>query len=124
MSAVVFAALCSCATSSHIVTGKVRPPIPVDQVQVYAAAPLGAQEVAILTVESSGWTTQGEQDLAVARLKKEAAALGANGVLIARAGTESSGVVGNINPQTGALWAASSTYTSIRATAIFVAEKR
>jgi hypothetical protein len=35
-------------------------------------------------------------------------------------GTESSGAIGNVNAQTGALWIGQSTYTVIRAIAIFV----
>jgi uncharacterized protein YbjQ (UPF0145 family) len=118
--AMLLALVAACATSSHIITGKVRAPIPSDQVAVYTSAPLGSEEIAILSVESSGWTTQGEKDMAVAKLKKEAASLGANGVLITGMGTESSGVVGNVNPQTGAVALAQSNYTAIRAIAIYV----
>jgi hypothetical protein len=119
--AALLLALSSCATSSHIVTGKVRPAIRPDQVQVYSSAPPDGEEIAILTVESSGWTTQGEKDMAIAKLKQEAASLGANGILITGMGTESSGVVGNVNPQTGDAVLTQSTYTAIRASAIFVA---
>jgi hypothetical protein len=110
----------ACATSSHIITGKVRAPIPSSQVAVYTSAPLGSEEIAILSVESSGWTTQGEKDMAVAKLKEEAASLGANGVLITGMGTESTGVVGNVNPQTGVVALAQSNYTAISAKAIYV----
>jgi hypothetical protein len=89
-------------------------------VRLYTSAPRNSEEIAILTVESSGWTTQGEKDRAVARLKRETAALGANGVLMTAMGTESSGAIGNINAQTGALWVGQSTYTAIKAIAIFV----
>jgi uncharacterized protein YbjQ (UPF0145 family) len=113
-----------CATSSHIVTGKVRAAISPEQVRIYSSAPLGSEEIAILTVESTGWTNQGEKDIAVAKLKKEAASMGANGVVISGIGTETGGVVGNVNPQTGAIVASQSTYTSIRATAVLIAEPR
>jgi hypothetical protein len=112
--------LCGCSTSSHIITGTARPAINPAVVKLYTSAPRNSEEVAVLTVESSGWTTQGEKDRAVAALKKQAAALGANGVLITTMGTESSGAIGNLNAQTGALWLGQSTYTAIRGVAIFV----
>ena len=111
----------ACTTSSHIITGKARSAIRVDQVQVYSQAPTGSEEIALLTVDSSGWTTQGEKDQAVARLKKEAASLGANGVLIVNLGSETSGAIAS--SQSG-VWGGTSTYTSIRASAIFVLEQK
>lgn len=116
----LLAELGSCATSSHIITGTARPRTDPALVKLYTSAPRNSEEIAILTVESSGWTTQGEKDGAVIRLKQEAAGLGANGVLMTAMGTESSGVIGNVNAGTGALWLGQSTYTAIRAMAIFV----
>jgi hypothetical protein len=112
--------LSGCATSSHVILGTVRPPIDPALVRLYTSPPPKSEAIAILTVESSSWTTQGEKDIAVAKLKEEAASLGANGVLLTGMGTESSGVVGNVNPQTGAVWMGQSTYTTMRATAILV----
>ena len=112
--------LSGCATSSHIISGTVRSPTDPALVKLYTSPPPNSEEIAILTVESSGWTTQGEKDIAVAKLKEEAASLGANGVLLTGMGTESLGVVGNVNPQTGTVWAGQSTYTTMRAIAIFV----
>jgi hypothetical protein len=111
--------LSGCATSSHIISGTVRSPTDPALVKLYTSPPPNSEEIAILTVESSGWTIQGEKDIAVAKLKEEAASLGANGVLLTGMGTESSGVVGNVNPQTGTVWAGQSTYTTMRASAIF-----
>ena len=117
--------LSSCATfASHIITGTVRPPIDPALVKLYTFPPPKSKAIAILTVESSGWTTQGEKDIAVAKLKEEAASLGANGVLLTGMGIESSGVVGNMNPQTGAIWMGQSTYTTMRATAIFAGRNK
>lgn len=109
-----------CATSSHILLGEPRLRIDPNLVRLYSAAPENSQEIAILSVESSGWTEQGEKDLAISKLKKEAASLGANGVLILNLGTDTGGVVGSVNPQTGAIFAGASTYTTLRGTAIFV----
>lgn len=120
--ATILAAL-GCASSSHILTGNARPPISAAEVRIFTTLPKKCQEIAILTVESAGWTSQGETDGAVARLKKEAASLGANGVLLINRGTGSSGIVGSVNPQTGAIWAGQSTYTTMEARAIFVTEE-
>lgn len=109
-----------CATSSHVISGTPRPPIDPALVRIYTSPPPASEEIAIITVESSGWTTQGEKDRAVTELKQEAASLGANGVVLIGMGTESSGFVGNVNPQTGAMWAGQSSYTTMRAIAVFV----
>lgn len=85
--------------------------------------PKNYEEVAILTVESSGWTTQGEKDQAVLKLKQEAASLGANGILLTGLGTASSGMVGSVNPTTGSFFAGESNYTTMQARAIFVREE-
>ena len=110
----------ACATSTHVITGKVRPSLPVDQVQVYATAPSGSVDIAILMIESDGWTRQGELDAAVLKLKSEAASLGANGVVIAAVGTETSGAVGNVDRRTGMVSMVPTNSTVVRATAIYV----
>src|SRR5688500_2598503 len=72
----------ACA-SSHMLTGTPRPPIAPEQVRIYYAPPPGAEEIALLDV-SSGAFTYGEQNknnAVIKRLKKEAAKLGANGVV-------------------------------------------
>lgn len=112
-----------CTTSSHIMTGTTRSPILVSAVHVYSAPPKNYEEVAILTVESSGWTTQGEKDQAVLKLKQEAASLGANGILLTGVGSASSGMIGSVNPATGTFFAGESNYTTMQARAIFVREE-
>lgn len=44
-----------------------------------------------------GWTEQGSMDYAVEELKKQAAAIGANGVLINTVGDKGSGPYGDIS---------------------------
>lgn len=118
--AAVLIALAGCADSSYILIGSPRPRISPASVQIYTAAPVNSIAVALLTVDAIGWTTQGESNKAIKALKSQAAALGANGVLLATVGTASSAMVGNVNPATGALWMAQSTSTVAKATAIFV----
>lgn len=92
---VVFVALLAagCASSSKVMLGQARPAIDPSQVQVYRTAPAGAQEIAQLESKSAvGFGTQGQTDAAVARLKREAAALGANGVVLIGVGSSGSPV--------------------------------
>jgi hypothetical protein len=76
-------ALSACA-SSALVTGTPRAPIDPSQVRVYFQAPPGGFEEIALLESNSGAFTYGEQNKmnsVVAKLRKEAAKLGANGVL-------------------------------------------
>ncbi|PBJ81528.1 hypothetical protein CMZ84_15150 [Lysobacteraceae bacterium NML93-0399] len=76
-------ALAACA-SSHVLTGTPRAPIDPAQVRIYHGPPPGQyEEIAILNT-SSGAFTYGEQnkvDSVLQKLRREAASLGANGVL-------------------------------------------
>ena len=61
--------------------------------QIYRTPPAGSQEIAQLESKSAvGFGTQGQTDAAVARLKREAAALGANGVVLLGVGSSGSPV--------------------------------
>jgi len=77
------AAVAGCA-SSHVLTGTPRAPIDPAQVRIYHGPPPGQyEEIAILNT-SSGALTYGEQnkvDSVLQKLRREAAQLGANGVL-------------------------------------------
>jgi hypothetical protein len=65
-----------CATSSKIVTGQARAPIAPDAVKVYSTSPAEFQEIAI--VRGKGYSDEGALNAA----KKQAAKLGANGLII------------------------------------------
>jgi len=116
---VVFA-LVGCATSSSVVTGTKRPALDPSQVRVYHTAPANYEEVALLSADSGGWTSQGEMQMAVDALKKEAAKNGANGVLMVSQAAVGSGVTGTYNAYTNSISAQQSTYTNMRAVAIYV----
>lgn len=91
--ALILVLLAGCA-SSHIVTGTKRPPIPVAQVKIYSLPPANFEEIGIIEASSKNalvLTDQDKMDAVVDRLKQEAAALGANGVLIDGTGSESTG---------------------------------
>ena len=78
-------AVAGCASTSHIITGTPRDPVDPAQVTLYTSAPPEYEEIAIVQASSSGSFVFGDQakmDVVVQRLKEEAAALGANGVLL------------------------------------------
>lgn len=75
--------LAACATA-HVLTGTPRPPIDPSQVRLYYGPPAGGYEEIALLETSSGAFTYGEQnktDAVLAKLRREAAKLGANGIL-------------------------------------------
>jgi len=85
--------LAGCAGVSRVMLAPARAPLDPAQVQVYSVPPPGSQEIAQLEASSAvGFGTQGQADAAVARLKREAAALGANGVVLIGVGSSGSPV--------------------------------
>ena len=81
-------ALTACAGTSKVMLGQARAPVDPSQVRVYTTPPPGSVEIAQLESSSAvGFGTQGQTDAAVARLKREAAALGANGVVLMGVGS-------------------------------------
>ena len=91
-----FAALSGCV-SSHVIVGKVRPPISPDLVQLYLHPPAGRyEEVALLDSSSKNsfsFTAQGKTNAVITRLKEEAAKLGANGILLNGVSDQAAGSV-------------------------------
>jgi hypothetical protein len=79
------AVLAACATDSVVVVGSKRPAISPAEVKIYSHPPPQFEEVAVLNASSSSMFTTGGQktvDTVIARLKDQAANLGANGVVI------------------------------------------
>ena len=86
-------ALGGCASTSKVMLGQVRAPLDPASVQIYSTPPPGSVEIAQLESSSAiGFGTQGQTDAAIARLKREAAALGANGVILMGVGSGGSPV--------------------------------
>lgn len=91
----------ACASSS-ILVGTPRPPIDPSLVRIYVDPPAVFEKVALLEASSrNSWaiTSQQKTNKALERLKEEAAALGANGILFQGMGSEYAGNVGS-----GAAW--------------------
>jgi hypothetical protein len=93
LSLALLGALAGCATASRVMISEPRPPIAVEQVRVYSQPPAGRYvEIALLDA-SSGFTygAQARNDAVIARLRAEAAKLGANGVVLQEVGEFSGG---------------------------------
>ena len=83
-----------CSTS-HVVVGKTRPPTDSKQIKVYATPPKRYDTIAIVSSDSNAsfrFGAQGKVNAALNRAKKDAAKLGANGLLLQSLG-ESGGVI-------------------------------
>jgi len=95
--AVLAVLLLGCSTSSHVMIGTARPPISPESVRIYVQPPEKYEEIAALDATSQGSfaiTSQQNMDKAMARLKEEAAKLGANGVLLQGVQDQQSGSIG------------------------------
>jgi hypothetical protein len=94
----MLAVLTGCVSSQAVLVGRARPPISPDRVQVYLQPPASSYEqIANLTASSRGsfaLTTHGKIDKVIERLKRQAARLGANGVLLHGVGSRSAGSIG------------------------------
>jgi hypothetical protein len=83
--------------SSHVLVGNPRPPINPDQVRVYLEPPAQSQQIALLQTSSRiafALSAQAKTDKVMERLKKQAASLGANGIVLQGLGDQGSGVIG------------------------------
>ena len=96
--AAAFAAvLGGCSTSSHVMLGNARPPVSPESVRIYTQPPPQYEQIAHLDATSQASfaiTSQQNMDKAIARLKEEAAKLGANGVLLQGVTDQQSGAIG------------------------------
>ena len=78
------ALLAGCATTSHVMLGAPMPALAPEQVRIYTTPPAKYREIALVEA-ASGPFTYGEQnklDSVMAKLRREAASLGANGILL------------------------------------------
>ena len=112
--------LCGCATGSHIVTGTARPAISSGDVKLYGAPPEKYEIVGTVNSFYGLGVGQGATDACVSELKKQAAKIGANGILLGSF-TAQSGGSNYIYTPTGPISTTGGDGTSLNATAIFVA---
>jgi len=87
-----------CAASHTALIGRPRPPTSADSVQIYLQPPGTAYEqIANVTASSRGSlaiTVHGKIDKVIERLKRAAAKVGANGILMYGVGGEAAATVG------------------------------
>jgi hypothetical protein len=119
--------LSACASGSAIVTGEIRPVCDPKSVKLYLEEPERYEVIGLVEASSSsGMTAQDIQDYAVNELKKQAAKLGANGVLLTTAGEKTSAVGGYGTSTTvggygtGTMWALPITAKTVSGKAIYV----
>lgn len=112
-------AIAGCATGSAIVTGSTRAPVAPDQVKIYFDPPAAFEVIALVSASSdAGWTEQGSLNYAIEELRKQAAKLGANGVVLVSSGEKSSVLVGGQG--TAYFYAVPVTAKTVQGRAIFV----
>lgn len=97
ISALFLLICCSCSTN-HVIVGTVRPLTNPDQIKVYLSPPKHYESIAVVSSDSNGsfrFSGQAKVDAAMARAKKDAAKLGANGLLLHSLGDSGGVTVGN-----------------------------
>ncbi|KOO15532.1 hypothetical protein AKJ18_11140 [Vibrio xuii] len=88
-------ALTGCASATLILVGEPREPIAPEKVRLYIKPPESYDTIALVNASSdAGLTKQGSIDYATEELKKQAAKLGANGVLLEATGSNNSVMLG------------------------------
>ena len=94
----VSATVIGCAATHTVLVGQPRRPISPESVQIFLEPPkIRYEQIANLTASSRGSfavTTHAKIDKVIERLKKEAAHLGANGVLLQGVDSRSAGSLG------------------------------
>lgn len=88
---------CNVTSGSRIVVGNRRPPVTPESVKIYIRPPAQFEEVAIVNASSKNAfaSDQSLTDSALLRMKKDAAKLGANGILLSGVGSQQVGSIGN-----------------------------
>jgi hypothetical protein len=113
---------CSCGSSSHNLTGTKRAPIHPDSVKLYLDPPTTFETIGIVEASrGEGFKKQATQNIVIKKIKKQAAKLGANGILISSNQTQSSGPVGYMIE--GIYFTTTSSKVALQGRAIVVTEE-
>jgi hypothetical protein len=115
---ILFIGGCAYASGSAIVAGTKRAPTDPTLVKLYLEPPSDFEVIGVVDASGNGWTAQESQDLAIAELKKQAAKLGANGVLLMLSGETTSTAVGGYNA--GYFYAIPVTAKTVSGKAIYI----
>ena len=115
-------ALGGCASGSVIITGTKRDPVPADNVSILLEPPTDFETIGLVSASSDwGFTEQGSVDYAISKLRKLAAKLGANGVLLVSTGDRTSTAVGGT--RSGYFYAVTDTVKTVQGKAIYIKGK-
>lgn len=83
----------SCASGSALVTGSLRSATNPDKVIVYSEPPASYEVIGIVSASSdAGFTQQSSLNYALEELKKQAAKIGANGIIIENIYSSNTGI--------------------------------
>src|SRR3982751_4770066 len=91
---IAMALLSSCGSTHTVMVGQPRPATTPDTVRIYPNAPRHFERIAIINSSSGptwAFTTRAQTDDAIAKLREEAAKVGANGILLEWVDTTASG---------------------------------
>jgi hypothetical protein len=117
-----FFVLAGCATGSVIITGNTRPAIDPIEVKIYLEPPSQYEIIGIVEASSDvELSSQAAQDRVITELKKQAAKIGANGVLLINVETQSGGTTGFYSG--GVFYASSSERKNAHGQAIYVIQE-
>ena len=111
--------LSGCVTGSYIITGTARPAISTSAVKLYGAPPGKYEIIGTINAYYATGTGQDATDACVSGLRKQAAKIGANGILLGSF-VNQSGNSDYIYTPNGPIYASNGDGTSLTATAIFV----
>ncbi|MFT4939697.1 MAG: hypothetical protein ACI88A_002742 [Paraglaciecola sp.] len=95
---IMLSILSACSNTSRQIVGNKRTPIDSAEVQIYQIKPAEYEQIAFIQVSSKNslaFSDQAMQKVIIERLKKEAAALGANGVLLTQTEEQVTGSIGS-----------------------------
>ena len=91
----IISIILSCASGSTIITGNVREAIDPNDVKIYLDPPKRFETIGIVEATSDvEFSRQSAQDRVISELKKQAAKIGANGVLLTDTGSQTGQSVG------------------------------
>ena len=114
----------ACASGTTLVTGTKRTATNFEQVRIYQVPPTDYEVIARVEASSEmGLTDQQSLDFALEEVKKQAAKVGANGVILNAVGKESTGGFGNFfsNGYGGGFFVGGDSYAQkISGTAVYV----
>jgi len=118
----ILSVLVGCATGSSIVTGVKRPALDSSLVKIYLEPPANYEVIGIVEASSEvEISNQAAQNRTINELKKQAAKIGANGVILENTEEKSGNIYGSTSR--GSFWATASRVKAAKGKAIYIIEE-